>query len=203
MSESLWHFLLVLAVIAIVVEGFVLVGVLREVGAVLLQLGPVRYGEVDEGPPKGTELQIDALVSGRSALILFLGPTCEFCKPVASAIPAIRSHFPSLELLPIVVGDSSTAKAEYAAGLGPNARTDLDHLFRDWGIPGTPFAVGVGIDGRVVTSGVVNNLPQLETLAGVVCQAQFGPVSGESGEPRSNSSRSALPLARLNSERSE
>jgi hypothetical protein len=169
-SDAVWHALVVFAVAGLIVEALVLVGILRQLGTLVLQLGPPRHGEVEEGPEAGTVVDIDTLSPGVPAIVLFLAPGCEVCKPIAAALPVMRRTYAGLRLLPVVVGDDERAKGAYAAGLNGDARTDLDGLFRDWNVPGTPFAVGVGEDGRVRTSGIVNNLPQLETLAEVVLQ---------------------------------
>jgi len=177
-SDSVWHALVIFTVIGLIVEALVLVGILRQLGVIVLQLGPPRHGEV-EGPEAGTQVTIDSLRPGVPAVVLFLSSGCDICKPIAAALPAMRRSYAGLQLLPVVVGDDDPATHAYAATLGGDARTDLDTLYREWEVPGTPFAVGVGEDGRVKTSGIVNSLPQLETLAEVTLQSQPVPASAE------------------------
>jgi hypothetical protein len=177
-SDTVWHALVIFTVIGLIVEALVLVGILRQLGVIVLQLGPPRHGEV-EGPEPGTQVTIDSLRPGARAVVLFLSPGCDICKPIGAALPVMRRSHGGLQLLPVVVGDDDPAKHAYAATLGGDARTDLDTLYREWEIPGTPFAVGVGEDGLVKTSGIVNNLPQLETLAEVVLQSQPVPASAD------------------------
>lgn len=178
MSDTVWHALVIFTVIGLIVEALVLVGILRQLGVIVLQLGPPRHGEV-EGPEAGTQVTIDSLRPGVPAVVLFLSSGCDICKPIAAALPAIRRSYAGLQLLPVVVGDDDPATHAYAATLGGDARTDLDTLYREWEVPGTPFAVGVGEDGLVKTSGIVNSLPQLETLAEVVLQSQPVPASAD------------------------
>jgi hypothetical protein len=178
LSDTVWHALVIFTVIGLIVEALVLVGILRQLGVIVLQLGPPRHGEV-EGPEAGTQVTIDSLRPGVPAVVLFLSSGCDICKPIAAALPAIRRSYAGLQLLPVVVGDDDPATHAYAATLGGDARTDLDTLYREWEVPGTPFAVGVGEDGLVKTSGIVNSLPQLETLAEVVLQSQPVPASAD------------------------
>ena len=178
MSDAVWQALVIFTVIGLIVEALVLVGILRQLGVIVLQLGPPRHGEV-EGPEAGTQVTIDSLRPGVPAVVLFLSPGCDICKPIAVALPAMRRSYAGLQLLPVVVGDDDPATHAYAATLGGHARTDLDTLYREWEVPGTPFAVGVGEDGRVKTSGIVNSLPQLETLAEVTLQPQPVPASAD------------------------
>lgn len=178
MSDAVWQALVIFTVIGLIVEALVLVGILRQLGVIVLQLGPPRHGEV-EGPEAGTQVTIDSLRPGVPAVVLFLSPGCDICKPIAAALPAMRRSYAGLQLLPLVVGDDGPATHAYAATLGRDARTDLDTLYREWEVPGIPYAVGVGEDGRVKTSGIVNSLPQLETLAEVTLRPQPVPASAD------------------------
>jgi hypothetical protein len=165
MNESAWHVLTLLVAAAAIIEAVVIVGILRELGTVLLQFRPARYGDVDEGPQAGSVLEVGELALRGPTLILFMSPSCKFCKPIAEARPSIRRSYSDLTVLPTVVGDEKPQNSEYARTLGAGARTDLDSLFDGWHIPGTPFAVGVSPAGLVYASGVVNSLPQLESMA--------------------------------------
>ncbi len=179
MSDTVWRALVVFTVAGLIVEALVLIGILRQLGTIVLQLGPPRHGEVEGGPEAGTVVSIDSLRPGIPAVMLFLAPGCEICKPIATALPAMRRAYPGLQLLSIVVGDDPQAKRVYAASLRGDARTDLDGLFGEWNVPGTPYAVGVDADGRVRTSGIVNNLPQIETVAELVLGPQPAPASAD------------------------
>ncbi len=64
----------------------------------------------------------------------------------------------------------------YAERVGSLARTDLHHLYEAWAVPGTPFAVGLDAENRVVFSGVVNTLDQLETVSEAVSNSTFDNV---------------------------
>jgi hypothetical protein len=180
MSDFAWRALLILTTVAVVVEAIVIVGILRSLGTVLLQVGPMRYGDVEEGPEPGTLVDVEMLKTPPPAMILFMGPTCELCSPVAAALPAVRNSYPDLHVVAVVVGDDENAKRDYAGKLKATSRTDLDHLFQEWKIPGTPYVVGVGRDGKVIASGIANNLPQLEDLALTLLEIdEEGTISGD------------------------
>jgi hypothetical protein len=200
-SETVWQVLLLLTVAAVILEAFVLVGILRQVGTILLQVGPAQYGEVEEGPAVGTQVDADALETEAPSVLLFVSPTCQFCKPVSNALPTLRRRYRGLRFVPVVIADEGPTKHRYAAGLGDGARVDLDHLYEQWGVPGTPFAVGVR-GGRVRTAGVVNNLPQLETMADVMLRPEE-PDRVPSASPNSGHHHDELPIVERGSTRAE
>jgi hypothetical protein len=178
-SDAVWRALIVFAVAGLIVEAVVLIGVLRQLGTVVLQLGPPRHGEAADGPEVGTAVDTGRLGVDPPVVVVFLSPGCEICKPIAAALPAARHAYPALRLVSAVVGDDPDAKREYAATLPGLVRTDLDDLFRIWGVAGTPYAVAVGADSHIVTSGIVNNLPQLETVAEILLHPQPVPASAD------------------------
>jgi hypothetical protein len=157
----------------------VLIGILRQLGTLVLQLGPPRHGESADGPEAGTAVDAGRLGVDPPAVVVFLSPGCEICKPIAASLPAVRRAYPTLRLVSAVVGDDPDAKREYAATLPGLVRTDLDDLFGTWGVAGTPYAVAVGADSHIVTSGIVNSLPQLETVAEILLQPQSVPASAD------------------------
>jgi len=74
---------LVLTAALAMLEGLLIVGILRQVGAVQMQIGPPRYGNVEEGPEVGRRVAVDGLPRRPTALI-FLGPTCSMVRWVSS-----------------------------------------------------------------------------------------------------------------------
>jgi hypothetical protein len=178
-SDAVWRALIVFAVAGLIVEAVVLIGILRQLGTLVLQLGPPRHGESADGPEAGTAVDAGRLGVDPPAVVVFLSPGCEICKPIAASLPAVRRAYPTLRLVSAVVGDDPDAKREYAATLPGLVRTDLDDLFGTWGVAGTPYAVAVGADSHIVTSGIVNSLPQLETVAEILLQPQPVPASAD------------------------
>jgi hypothetical protein len=166
MNGSLWHLLVFLVVIGLIIEGVVLIGLLRQMGTFLIHMNPPRPGELPgEGPDPGTPVAPDLVPDHRAAIFLFVSPTCQLCSAVVAGLPALHRNYREIALVPLVVGGTEESKRSYAETLGKRARVDSEHLLQEWRVSGTPFAVGVGPDRRVKMSGVVNSLPQLETLA--------------------------------------
>lgn len=196
MSDSAWQVLLVLTSIGVVAEGLVLVGVLRQVGTLLV--GPAQHGQVEGGPPQGEQVEVSGLRPQTPAIIVFMSPECKVCPPVAAAFPKLRRSYPRVNLVAAVMGEHEDIKKKYASRLrGAKARLDLDHLFRYWQIPGTPYAVGVDREHRVVTSGIVNNLPQLENIAELVVHVEDDTTDAESATPESEGTNGELPPLEL------
>ncbi len=202
MNEAGWHALSIVTVVVLLIGVVVVVGVLRELGSILMQVGPARYREVeDEGPKVGTPSGIDAVSPGRSQVVLFLAPSCDLCKPIADALPLVGRHYSDIPVIPAVVGqEGDETRSRYAATLGSNATISLRHLFVKWNVPGTPFAVGIDAHGQILLSGIVNNLPQLETFMGTIQRwTKEQPVEAPDQYTGAESSgRNLLPLSASN-----
>jgi hypothetical protein len=174
----LWQILILLLVVAVVIEAIVQIAVMRQVGGILMQLRPARVGEIEgEGPELGQVVEFDGLDPARPAMVLFLSPDCQICRPLVSAIPSVERHYDELKLVTIVTGNDETRRAAYAKNVGSSARLDLKELMSEWSIPGTPFAVGIDGSGIVSKSGVVNSLDQLEALAEFLLRSKDSEVS--------------------------
>lgn len=161
MTETVWQLLVVVTSAMVLLEGLVLIGVLRHLGTGLIGSGS--YGDVNEGPVLGTLVEIEGFSTGHPKLLAFVSPGCELCPPVVAALPKLQRAYADLEVVAVTVSDDADAKARYSRGMrGVSSRSDLDHLLDEWSIPGTPFLVGIGSDGTVLSRGIANNLPQLE-----------------------------------------
>jgi hypothetical protein len=121
----------------------------REIGLLRLQLAPQRALELhDEGPPQGTRVELidrfERRPRARLALAVFTSRHCRVCRALA----------PSLEVLG---RDPAVALREF------DEDGDAD-AWRELGIPGSPFAVALALDGTVLAKGTFNNLGQLESV---------------------------------------
>lgn len=182
MGDPVWRVLIILLITTVAVQTVVLIGVMRQVGGILLQLHPPRVGEMpDQGPAVGTAVDFPGHVTGRPALVLFISPSCSLCKPLVPAIAALRRTYgdEELELYAAVIGGADSDRWDYAKEVGAFARTDLLDLEREWRVPGTPFAVAVDRAGNVFGSGVTNSLDQLESLAEGVIHSDSGVDAGD------------------------
>ncbi len=164
MSDDLWRVLVVVLTAAVVVEGVVLVAVMRQVGRLILN--PSRAGMLpgDGGPAFDSEVRIHGLDFTKGVLALFVSPGCAACEVLEPALPDIAERYPDIRILPIVTGANARVRERHAAELGLDARGDLDFLIGEWNIPGTPFGVGIGPDARVKAKGVLTTPGQVEDV---------------------------------------
>jgi hypothetical protein len=164
-TNVVWEALVLVILTAVAVEAILIIAIMRQVGRLLLQLKPGRIGEVDGGPEVGAHVELHGVDWVQPTVALFVAPGCRLCGPLAKAVPVVRSHFPEVRVMGVVVGgEGDTDRVRYADTLGDWARSDLHELVEDWAIPGTPFAVAIDAEGYVRRSGVVNSLDQLEDL---------------------------------------
>lgn len=148
----------------VTLQGILLIGTMRQLGGVLLQINPARFGEVDGGPDVGTVLDFPGF-DGRATVVVFVSPDCSVCEVLRPVFPVVREYYPELTLIAAVSGDDEALRRSYAESLGGIVRLDLDSLVAEWKIPGTPFAVGFDKRQLVIARGVVNTLDQLEGMA--------------------------------------
>jgi hypothetical protein len=165
MSGVVWEVLLLLVAAAVVAEAFVLMGVMRQLGTLLLHVRPGAPHEVGGGPDIGTILETSEISFGNGAVVLFLAPGCEPCANLLPSVPIVQANHPEVELVAVVGYGDDEQRRVYAEKTGPFARADLDHLYRDWLIPGTPFALSIDRDRRLRLKGIVNTLEQLTVMA--------------------------------------
>lgn len=164
MTSQVWQVLVLLLLALVVLEGVILVGLMRQVGGLLLRLPPARPGATDDGPEAGTIIPAQDLPR-KAGILMFLSPGCAFCEDLLPGLPSVARHYPDLQLLAVPVADSEQEREAYSKSLPIEARSDLHELRRTLNIIGTPYAVGFDEEHRVAGSGAVNNIDQLETLA--------------------------------------
>jgi hypothetical protein len=121
----------------------------REIGLLRLQLAPQAALEIaDEGPPVGewTPLaeRFELPSSARLALAVFSSPACRLCRSLEPAV-ATLSRDP---ILAVEILDEERHR----------------ELWRELGVPGSPFAIVLDRDGVVRAKGTFNSLAQLEGL---------------------------------------
>ena len=133
--------------LAVVVLTALVLALYRQVGVLMLRVGPRSALELaEEGPEVGTPAPaLDGLLRRGSELVTFFSPDCRLCRELAPAVRALER-----DGLPVrVVYEDEDADA-----------------FARWKVPGSPFAAHVN-DGLVVAKGLVNTLEQIESLLSV------------------------------------
>lgn len=155
--STTWKLVVVLLAGGLVTEAVLLVAVMRQMGSVLLQLGPMRPEALPVGPKVGETKELPGQ-TGRPALVLFTSG-CTICESMLPGFRAVRRDYANqLELFAVVTHKDPRERADYARRLGDFARTDLLGLMQDWEIPGTPYAVALDEDGVVRGAGVINSI---------------------------------------------
>jgi hypothetical protein len=140
---------LVAAFVLIAALAIALLALAREVGLLRLRLASDPALEVvEEGPPVGVRLSLhDRFDSGgdaRLALAIFSSDGCRLCQTLKPVIAAFARD----PLVAVAVFDEVR---------------DAD-VWRDLGIPGSPFAVALDRNGTVRAKGTFNTYGQLESI---------------------------------------
>lgn len=151
--------------------GVLVVALAREIGALHLRLGPRGALEIDgEGPELGAvipPLEVEDLAGapvvlggeGPTRLILFASPTCEPCLDVVPAVGPLAHQ----RLRTAIVTDAPRTLLDPWRRLGATVLLSTEASVA-YSVPGTPFAVVLGEDGRVLAKGTANDPEQLEGL---------------------------------------
>jgi hypothetical protein len=140
---------LVVALAGVAVLAVAVFALAREVGLLRLQLAPQAALEIpEEGPPLGEPSALadrfEFSPEARFAVAVFSSPGCRLCRSLEPAVAALRRE----PLLALEVFDEER---------------DAD-VWRDHGVPGSPFAIVLDREGVVRSKGTFNNLAQLEGL---------------------------------------
>jgi hypothetical protein len=158
-----WHAATLILGLLVAGLAALLVSVMRQVGNLMIMINPTDPRAIAGGPEVGA--QASEYDGPAPAVLVFVSPDCAPCTDLAPTFSVFRANWADVALVPIVSNAGDEARAEYARKLGTGARYDLPHLYPNWNIPGTPYAVAVDASHHVRRTGVTNTLDQLETLA--------------------------------------
>jgi Methylamine utilisation protein MauE len=146
---------LVAAFACMAVLGVAVLALAREVGVLRLRLAPDPALELaEEGPPLGTRIalgdRLRAADDARLALAIFSSDGCRLCQTLKPVIAAFSRD----PLVAVAVFDEVR---------------DAD-VWRELGIPGSPFAVALDRSGAVRAKGTFNTYGQLESILSTAAQ---------------------------------
>jgi len=179
MTEG-WRIVVLLLAAGVLIEAVLLVAVMRQLGSLLLHVGPMKPEPFPGGPKVGELLTLPGN-GKRPSMVLFTSAGCSICDGLRPGIRRIHADYrDQLDVVAIVTDKDAQERAEHAQKLGSFARTDLIALMQDWKIPGTPYAVALDSRHRVKGAGIINSADQLETLA-VVALGGEPPVHEHTG----------------------
>lgn len=175
---------MVLLWIVLLVFGVLLFALARQVGVILERVSPVgalmtsqslRAG--DRAPAlllktlDGSELEVGAAESrsesGRSQLLLFVGPRCPVCKSLLPAARSIaRRESGWMDLVLASDGGAEDAHRDYVGRHRLEAIPYVvsEALGRTYGVARLPYAVLIDERGRLASFGMVNSREHLESL---------------------------------------
>lgn len=135
---SLTATLLVLAWVAIIILGFAVAGVLRQVQA--LAAGPIRSSQV--GPRLGLAAprlgELDLTRSDDDVVLMFVSADCAICKRILSTL----NSWPEEVSTRLMLVSKEPLTGDQALPSNTSVHVDeAGSLFRDYGIRATPFMV--------------------------------------------------------------
>ena len=141
---------LAVALIAVVALTVVVLALAREVGMLRLAVGPQSALEVpEEGPPVGSDSGLSGHLDPRVdpsvlGLAVFTSDGCRLCQQLK---PAVRSLGRDPHVALVELGEVRDAEQ-----------------WRRLDVPGSPYAIALDVDGRVLAKGTFNTLGQLESV---------------------------------------
>jgi len=138
-----------------------LLALAREVGMLRLRLAPESALEIpEEGPPVGSRASIGehfAVDAGTELLLgVFLSDGCHVCRTIEPLLEGLARE-PILSLATFDEVADATA-------------------WQELGVPGSPYAVALDLDGTVLSKGSFNTLGQLESVLATAERRRGGPA---------------------------
>ena len=162
--------------VVVLIEGFVFLVLLRQVGVLHVRLAP-RGAMGLEHPAPGFRLSEETFVTtegrritfradrGRRLLALFVSPECSVCGDVMPGVRTlVRERQGELDLI-VGVGAEDADATEYLDPYRLNTHVvAAPDLLKRLSITAAPFAASLDEEGRIIAGGVINSLEQLESV---------------------------------------
>ncbi|MEM9654523.1 MAG: thioredoxin domain-containing protein [Actinomycetota bacterium] len=145
---GIWIVSYVMLWATVLVLGFAVIALLRQVGVLHTRIAPMGIHFAGEGPDLDTAApavpSVDYAASPYT-LLAFTSPTCEICKKLKPALHRLSRSYDEVELRII------------------DHETDAS-TFGDFRVRSTPYLIAVDHDGIVRSRGVANTLDQAEEM---------------------------------------
>ena len=154
-----------------VLTAVAVVALIRQVGVLHLRIQPVAGVTGAGGPDYGADLRLPAALpdlAGRPAerfLVGFVSPSCQVCGPVTSALGRVARSADARTAVLLVVDAVQPRADEYLRGKGVSFLPCVADAaaFAD-NVPGAPWAIVTDGSGKVIVSGGVNTLDNIEEM---------------------------------------
>ena len=155
MSGTVWIVSYVLLWIAVIVLGFAVVALLRQIGVLHTRVAPMGVHFAGEGPERESPAPDRSSYDYGSApitLIAFTSPTCELC---ATLVPQLRHMVTTYDDVALRTVSSATEETTFQA----------------FKVRSTPYLVAVDQHATVRSRGVANTLDQVEEMLAEVLES--------------------------------
>ena len=153
--------------IALCILAVIQYAVLRQVGIMLVRLGPGYARPLNQGPRKGEYLglKFDRLWGGekqsRPTLFIFASALCPICESVRKACKHVASHWSSVADIVLIYEAEESAPQKEAGNVliwsHPRLMDELE-------IRLVPYGVMTDAGATVIAAGLISNASQLESL---------------------------------------
>jgi thiol-disulfide isomerase/thioredoxin len=163
MNGSVWIASYVLLWIAVVVLGFSVVALLRQVGVLHLRVAPMGVHFAGEGPEldqPAPEIDLTTYDQADVTLLAFTSPSCEICESLKPDLARLDRAYDEVRLR-IVDHDRSPG------------------TFTNFKVRSTPYLVAIDRDGLVRSRGVANTIDQVEEM---LAEVLAGPPTANTAE---------------------
>lgn len=147
----------------------------RQVGVLLVRLGPQPRRTLNQGPATGSILDTRHVGSvdgrsysfgavGRWQLLIFVSPGCRTCTEMIPGLMTMMRSRPDLLIGVLSGSDRTPADLNYASQIRPLPYFCAPDYVRELHVDATPYGVVVDDLGRVHTKSVINHLEDMEGL---------------------------------------
>lgn len=158
--NGIWLVSYVALWLTVMVLGFSVVALLRQIGVLHTRVAPMGVHFAGEGPELDSPAPtLDGLNYSASpyTVLAFTSPTCEICATLKPALQRLSRGYSEIDLQMI---DHGTRPG----------------VFSDFQVRSTPYLVAIDADGVVRSRGVANTLDQAEEM---LAEVLAGPPQGE------------------------
>jgi thiol-disulfide isomerase/thioredoxin len=148
MSGSVWIVSYVFLWAAVIVLGFSVIALLRQVGVLHLRVAPMGVHFAGEGPEldrPAPDIDLTDYTDAEVTVLAFITPTCEICQSLKPDLQRIEHDYDEV------------------------AVRVIDHdrqpeSFANFKVRSTPYLIAIDRDGLVRSRGVANSIDQVEEM---------------------------------------